>query len=201
MLQSGDRVIENGMLANTFEGYGLGASTETAFGDGLDGRWEFPVATMRPYSYARSNFAPVGIKGFHQWYDASSVSINNKVATTTLATLQTGEATTVAHGLSVGQTVTIAGVDAALNGTKVITAVTPTTFSFAYTGTAISTTAITVPYGTATAARQSVEVTTLALPDADDVNPNIDFNVPGSLTYDPSIPIDYIINSVEDPTS
>ena len=34
--QSGDRVIENGMLANTFEGYGIG---NTAFGTGPDGRW------------------------------------------------------------------------------------------------------------------------------------------------------------------
>lgn len=63
--QSGDRVIENGMLANTFEGYGLGNSV---FGDGPDGRWEFPVAAERPYSYARSAWAPgSGLKGFYTW--------------------------------------------------------------------------------------------------------------------------------------
>jgi len=45
--QSGDRVIENGMLATTFEGYGLGNVT---FGSGLDGRWEYPVASERSYS-------------------------------------------------------------------------------------------------------------------------------------------------------
>lgn len=117
MRQSGDRVIENGMLANTFEGYGLG---NELFGDGIDGRWEFPVATARPYAYARANFAPGNLKGFFTWNDS------------------TGAAT---------------------------------------------------------------PVTTLQLPDADDVNPNIDFNVPGSLTYDELAPIDYIINSTEDPTS
>jgi hypothetical protein len=47
--QSGDRVIENGMLATTFEGYGLG---NILFGSGPDGRWEYPVAAERPYSYA-----------------------------------------------------------------------------------------------------------------------------------------------------
>ena len=63
--QSGDRVIENGLLANTFEGYGLGNAN---FGSGLDERWEFPTATERPYSYARSSWAPTGRKGFYQWH-------------------------------------------------------------------------------------------------------------------------------------
>jgi hypothetical protein len=56
--QSGDRVIENGLLANTFEGYGLGNPN---FGAGLDGRWEFPVAAERPYAYSRSSWAPQGL--------------------------------------------------------------------------------------------------------------------------------------------
>lgn len=67
--QSGDRVIENGMLANTFEGYGLG---NVNFGSGVDGRWEFPVAAERPYAYARSSWAPVGLKGLYTWSDESS---------------------------------------------------------------------------------------------------------------------------------
>lgn len=62
--QSGDRVIENGLLANTFEGFGLGNS---AFADGPDGRWEFPAVADRPYAYARSDWAPVGYKGFYTW--------------------------------------------------------------------------------------------------------------------------------------
>ncbi len=66
--QSGDRVIENGMLATTFEGYGLGNRN---FEAGVDGRWEFPVAAERPYSYARASWAPVGLQGFYTWTDNS----------------------------------------------------------------------------------------------------------------------------------
>jgi hypothetical protein len=69
MRQSGDRVIENGMLANTFEGYGLGNAN---FGSGPDGRWEFPVAAERPYSYARASYAPVSLQGFYTWSDDTS---------------------------------------------------------------------------------------------------------------------------------
>ena len=193
MRQSGDRVIENGMLANTFEGYGLGNSL---FGDALDGRWEFPVASERPYAYARSNWAPTGIKGFYQWYDASTVSVTKESATTTVGTL-----TSNAHGLKVGQVVTVAGcATAALNGVKTITAVTTNTFSYAYSGTLVSEVTVS-PAGSAVAARQYVEVATLALPDADDVNPNDDFNVPGNLNYNADNALDYVINSVEDPTS
>jgi len=67
--QSGDRVIENGMLANTFEGYGLG---NVNFGAGPDGRWEFPVAAERPYSYSRASWAPVSLQGFYTWSDGAS---------------------------------------------------------------------------------------------------------------------------------
>jgi len=70
--QSGDRVIENGMLASTFEGYGLGNRN---FGAGADGRWEFPVAAERPYSYARASWAPVGLQGFYTWTDKASEAV------------------------------------------------------------------------------------------------------------------------------
>ena len=64
--QSGDRVIENGLLANTFEGYGIGNSL---FGVGPDGRWEFPDVTDRPYAYARNTYSPSTsqLKGFYTW--------------------------------------------------------------------------------------------------------------------------------------
>ena len=67
--QSGDRVIENGMLATTFEGYGLGNKN---FGSAVDGRWEFPVAAERPYSYSRASWAPIGLAGFYTWTDQAS---------------------------------------------------------------------------------------------------------------------------------
>jgi hypothetical protein len=62
--QSGDRVIENGLLANTFEGFGLGNSN---FADGPDGRWEWPSVADRPYMFARADWAPIGYKGFYGW--------------------------------------------------------------------------------------------------------------------------------------
>jgi hypothetical protein len=117
MRQSGDRVIENGMLANTFEGYGLGNDN---FADGPDGRWEFPVATERPYSYARSAYAPAGIKGFYTWNTS------------------TGVATAVTN----------------------------------------------LPIGGSGSAENEE-----------------DYNVPGSLTYIPENPIDFVINSTEDPSA
>lgn len=64
--QSGDRVIENGLLANTFEGYGIG---NTAFSDGPDDRWSWTEVTDRPYAYARSSWSPSTqlLKGFYTW--------------------------------------------------------------------------------------------------------------------------------------
>lgn len=64
--QSGDRVIENGLLANTFEGYGI---ANTAFSGGPDGRWEWTEVTDRPYAYARADWSPSlsHLKGFYTW--------------------------------------------------------------------------------------------------------------------------------------
>ncbi len=62
--QSGDRVVENGLLANTFEGFGLG---NLGFGIGPDGRWEWPSVTDRPYMFSRDEWAPIGYKGWYAW--------------------------------------------------------------------------------------------------------------------------------------
>jgi len=64
--QSGDRVIENGLLANTFEGYGIG---NVGFGSGPDSRWEWNEVVDRPYAYARDDWSPstYQLKGFNQW--------------------------------------------------------------------------------------------------------------------------------------
>lgn len=61
---SGDRVIENGLLATTFEGFGLG---NINFRSGIDKTWRWPAATDRPYLYARENWAPNGLRGFYTW--------------------------------------------------------------------------------------------------------------------------------------
>ena len=124
--QSGDRVIENGMLATTFEGYGLG---NTQFASGPDGRWEFPTAAERPYSYARDTWAPVGLTGFYTWNYVGEGSaedttynevtnldgISAEIASVALSASNVATVTTTtAHSFAVGQVVTVSGAEAAL---------------------------------------------------------------------------------------
>lgn len=60
MRPTGERVIENGLLANTFSGWGTG---NAEFGDGATSHataaWAF--TTDRPYAYARSANAPSAV--------------------------------------------------------------------------------------------------------------------------------------------
>jgi hypothetical protein len=77
-------------------------------------------------------------------YPAITVSITNKALTSDVATLTTS----VAHGLTVGMTITITGVDATFNGEYRITTV-PTTTTFTYAKTASNVTSTPVsPAGT-----------------------------------------------------
>jgi hypothetical protein len=77
-------------------------------------------------------------------YQAITVSITNKELTTNVATLTTS----VAHGLSVGMTITITGVDATFNGDYRITTVpTTTTFTYAKVASNVTSTAVS-PVGT-----------------------------------------------------
>ena len=185
--QSGDRVIENGLLANTFEGYGLGNS---AFATGPDGRWEFPVATERPYAYSRTSWAPSGLRGFYEWFDNSPAVVSNKSLTSNVATLTTASA----HGFEAGQEVTVANVDSTLNGTYTITAVpSTTTFSYAKTANDISSTA--VVNGSAVRLRGYTAVTDFASQGS-----TTTYNVPGQKDYNADLPVDFIIASSEDPT-
>jgi hypothetical protein len=187
--QSGDRVIENGMLANTFEGYGLG---NTLFGSGLDERWEFPVATERPYSYARATWAPTGRNGFYIWHGDLNASVSNKALATNIATLTTS----AAHGFAVGDTVVVGGVDSTFNGTHTITAVPGTTsFRFAKTATDVTSTAVS-PAGTALVEADSRQVL-----DFDSEGSTSEYNIPGNNDYNADLPIDFIIASTEDPVA
>ena len=71
---------------------------------------------------------------------STTVSVTNKELTTNVATLTTS----VAHGLGVGQVVTVSGVDATFNGTFTITVVgSTTTFSYAKTATNVTSAAAT----------------------------------------------------------
>ena len=77
-------------------------------------------------------------------YPAITVSISNKALTSNVATLTTS----AAHGLTVGMTITITGVDATFNGEYRITTVpTTTTFTYAKTASNVTSTAVS-PVGT-----------------------------------------------------
>jgi N4-gp56 family major capsid protein len=70
----------------------------------------------------------------------TTVSVTNKALTSNVATLTTA----VAHGLGVGQRVTVSGVDSVFNGTFTITVVgSTTTFSYAKTNADVSSVAAT----------------------------------------------------------
>ncbi len=186
--QSGDRVIENGMLATTFEGYGLG---NDLFADGLDGRWEFPVATERSYSYARTTYAPSGLKGFYTWHKDLAASVSNKSLTSNIATLTTS----APHTYAVGQKIVVAGVDATFNGTYTITAIpSATQMRFAKTASDVVSTAVS-PAGTVVRSKGFAAVT--------DIGGSLTqgFNVPGNETYNNELDIDFIVPSVEDPVA
>lgn len=187
--QSGDRVIENGLLANTFEGYGLG---NDLFAAGLDGTWEYPVASERPYSYARSGYSPTGLKGFYRWFADSASVVNNKALTSNVATLTTA----TAHGYLTGQSVVVADVDATFNGTFTLTAVpSATTFSYAKTAGNVASEAVS-PVGSAVRQHGYLAVTDFTSQGSTSV-----YNVPGNEDYNPDNAIDFIIASSEDPTA
>jgi hypothetical protein len=188
--QSGDRVIENGMMASTFEGYALG---NLSFGNGLDDRWEFPVATERPYSYARASWAPSGKKGFYEWHVDISKTISNSARAGSTATITTS----TAHTFRAGDEVTIAGTNGnpELEGTYTITgAPTPTTFTYTTSTTGTITSA--ADTGTAIVLANSWDVT-----DFLSEGSTTEYNTPGNKDYNADESIDFIIASTEDPTS
>jgi hypothetical protein len=186
---SGDRVIENGLLANTFEGYGLG---NTAFALGQDERWEFPTATERPYSYARADWAPTGRKGFYRWHGELSATVNNVARTSATATVTTS----AAHNFEAGDSVVVTGLtNTALNGTYTIVSA-PTTTTFTYTTTTSGTIASTADSGSAVVGPNSRAVT-----DFTSQGSTTAYNVPGNENFNEDNPVDYIIASTEDPTS
>jgi len=186
---SGDRVIENGLLASSFQGYGLG---NTAFSVGLDGRWEFPVSTERPYSYARSSWAPTGRKGFYRWHDDITKTVSNVARTGTTATITTS----TAHTLEVGDSVVVSGLtNSALNGTYTITTV-PTTTTFTYTTTTTGSIASVSDAGSVLCTANS-----RAVADFLSQGSTTAYNVPGDKYYNADIATDFIIASAEDPVA
>jgi hypothetical protein len=215
--QSGDRVIENGLMANTFEGYGLGNEN---FKSAIDGRWEFPVAAERPYAYARADWAPTGLSGFYSWTDNAtdqviftSSTVNDPSTITVdsyFATLSGTEGNltfSAAPAIQVGDVITVQNVSAALNGDQTVTGVSSNTVTFVSGSiTADIATALapnTVSRGARVIATNSLtENHPAPVPTTSaDIGVGGDtYNVPGSTSYIADNPIDNIIASNENPS-
>jgi hypothetical protein len=216
MRQSGDRVIENGLMANTFEGFGLG---NASFQAGIDGRWEFPVAAERPYAYARTDWAPTGLNGFYTWTDNATDQVvftasNAKQPTT--KNITKASATVVdhvgvltfsaAHNIAVGDKIYVQNVGAAFNGTQTVTAVTttsPYTVEFENeSGITGDIAEFTVSAGARVTVSNSVtesHPSPIAATSAQIGTGGSTFNVPGNVNYNADASIDNIIASNEDP--
>ena len=221
--QSGDRVIENGLLANTFEGYALGNPN---FGAGLDGRWEFPVAAERPYAYARSAYAPQGLQGFYTWSDeqpaepmfftksgiqgASTITISSITANATTATITLSD-TAANAAVVTGDVVIVSGAGDAFNTGSVGAAVTAAGSTLTYTVATVGATQITAnvdKFTRVTLADSLTEEATAATYTAvtsaqidtlyANTNSISNYNVPGNVDYNPDSNVDFIIKSNED---
>jgi hypothetical protein len=217
--QSGDRVIENGMLATTFEGYGLGNRN---FESGVDGRWEFPVAAERPYSYARTSWAPVGLQGFYTWTDNTgdqqffTVGGNIQGQTTPYITSVNAVNTTAtvvfsaSHNLVTNDKIYVSGAGEPFNTITsgvVATNVNSTAISYTITTNvgATTLTAVTDKFtrlqvvDAATEVPAYTAVTTTAIDTKYASGSGEDtYNVPGNLGYVADNNVDFIIKSNED---
>jgi hypothetical protein len=226
MRQSGDRVIENGMLANTFEGYGLG---NTGFGSGIDGRWEFPVASDRPYAYARSSWAPTGLSGFYSWSDNGTnqvvfsasgsgtknptvIKIANVAASNTANTNNITMNFSLAPNLVAGDLIRVQNIGTEFDGDVVVVsaATTAITYNAPVANTTFNTIATNTALVTNTLARVQVlnavtetRVAPVAATETDFASAAADtsYNVPGSKTYNSDNAIDNIITANETGTT
>jgi hypothetical protein len=208
MRQSGDRVIENGLMANTFEGYGLG---NAHFQAGPDGRWEFPVAAERPYAYARTDWAPTGLNGFYTWTDesgpvyltsATAVNASTPALANVSATLSGTVATLEFNGdphVEVNDEIKIDNVGAPFNGTFTVASATGNNVTYVNTAITADIASYSVPRNakvtvTNSASEEPAYVAVTSLPSIGETN------VPGSVNYNDDEPIDNIVTSNENPS-
>jgi len=209
MRQSGDRVIENGLMANTFEGYGLGNAN---FQGGIDGRWEFPVAAERPYAYARTDWAPTGLSGFYTWTDNATdqvVFTSSTAKQPTAITISSAEATvtdtkatlgfSANPAIQVGDTIYVQNIGSLFNGTQTVASVSANTVSFINaaitadaTGSITSGSRVTVANAVTESHPAPIATTTTQIGEG-----GASFNVPGNLKYNADNAIDNIIASNE----
>lgn len=221
MRQSGDRVIENGMLATTFEGYGLGNAN---FGAGADGRWDFPVAAERPYSYARTSWAPQGLQGFYTWTDrstgsdevfftksgiqgASTVTISSVTAVNTTATI-TLSATAATANVATGDFVAVNNIgepfDTGSDGVSVTASASTLTYTIANVGSTVITATLTKDsrVRVVDSASEVPGYTAVTSAQIDSAYANGTgtgtYNVPGNADYNSDNNIDFVIKSNEE---
>jgi hypothetical protein len=219
MRQSGDRVIENGLMANTFEGYGLG---NQRFGAGIDGRWEFPVAAERPYAYSRAAWAPTGLTGFYTWSDdkpentyftkagiqgATSQTISSITAVNTTATVTLSTSASSA-GVVTGDKVIVKGAGDLFSTASDGVVVTASGNTLTYTVTDVGTTQVSSTLDKFTRVQlvdsvtEAPDYTAVVSADIDTAYSNGNgegtFNVPGGINYNADANIDFIIKSNED---
>ena len=209
MRQSGDRVIENGLMANTFEGYGLG---NAAFQSGPDGRWEFPVAAERPYAYSRASWAPTGLNGFYTWTDAtgpvyftSATAIDaSSITVNSAAALLSGTAATLTFSANpnivAGDSIKIENVGTPFNGTFAVDSIVGNTVTYVSSGITADISSFNVARGAKVTVVNSVTeaasyTATTSLAAGGDT-----YNVPGSVSYNADNTIDNIIASNENPS-
>jgi hypothetical protein len=72
-----------------------------------------------------------------------TLTVTNKVLSSNVATLTVGSS----HGITVGNTILVSGVDATFNGTFVVTAVASTTISYVCIATNVSSTVVSITDG------------------------------------------------------
>ena len=217
MRQSGDRVIENGMLATTFEGYGLGNPN---FGSGLDGRWLFPVAAERAYSYARADWAPQGLKGFYTWSDnsadqqifftksgiqgATTITIASITAVNTTATI-TQSASASSAEVATGDFIVVSNVgdqfDTTSNGVSATASANTLTYTVANVGANVVTATL-VAASRVTVVDSAAEAPTYGVVTSAQIDTLYangtgqgSYNVPGGLNYNPDNNIDFVIKA------
>lgn len=104
---SGDRVIENGLLANAFEGWSDG---NINFGTGPADDWYWPDATDRPFLYARDWTQPWDAATGNGWVDYGTTLPDSNPG------IVPGGVMEVPYGGTVGDPVTIAAQDGTYYG-------------------------------------------------------------------------------------
>ncbi len=209
MRQSGDRVIENGLMANTFEGYGLG---NPAFQAGPDGRWEFPVAAERPYAYARSDWAPTGLNGFYTWTDGSGQvyftsatatdpsTVNVVSAAATLANTLATLTFSAAPSIAVGDEIKVENVNPVLNGTYEVASISGNTVSYTDASVAADISSFNVSRNAKVTVVNSASETPTYTAVTSLPAGGATYNVPGNIDYNADSAIDNIIASDENPS-